>query len=91
MGNGYRANLTSGGAAVTSEQWIGGQGQFIVSAVTGIPGTVALQVLAPDGNWVPVTGISLAAIGVQTFNLPPAPIRVVLTTFSAATAYAVRA
>lgn len=77
--------LTNGSATTGALQWPGGRGRFEVAAAFG-GGTVALESLMPDSaTWAAVkdyngTAVSLTVAGGQVFDLPPCPIRAVVTT-----------
>lgn len=88
MARRIRLDLLSnaGTGAGAGQDWPGGEGAFYVSAATFGGGNIALQYLAPDGNWIPlnhygtVTPIAVAAVGMAYFKAPAASLRAVSTT-----------
>lgn len=82
--------LTNGSATSAAQNWPGGKGLFSVKATFG-GGSVALQYLLPDlVTWATPTDGSLTADGGVVFELPPVPIRALVTTATAVYATAVR-
>lgn len=75
------------------QQWQGGCGVFTGEATFG-GGNIALQMLTPNGTWVPVnvegtsTPISLTAAGMANFKVPAGQLRAVVTTATVVFAYA---
>lgn len=77
------ALLTNEAATSGAKLWPGGVGFFAVKATFG-PGSVALQILLPDGaTWFTPAGASLTADGGVVFELPPCQIRALVTTATA--------
>lgn len=72
----------------------GGIGKFFCEATFG-GGNVALQILSPNGTWIPLDNYALASVisitanGVATFIAPAGRIRAVITTATAVYAYLV--
>lgn len=82
--------LVNGAATTAAKAWPGGKGMFAVKATFG-GGSVALQVLLPDGStWYTPAGLSLTADGAVLFELPPCLVRALVTTATAVYATADR-
>lgn len=62
-------NLT-GSSATTPQQWLGGRSAITIAANQYGPGGVQLQLLSPNGSWVPVAS-SFISNQVFPFDAPP--------------------
>lgn len=81
--------LKNEAATSSAKAWPGGKGLFAVKA-TGF-GSVALQILLPDGaTWFTPAGASLTADGATVFEFPPCQIRALVTGATAVYAEAAR-
>lgn len=73
---GARADLLDDASATGSDvQWGGGRGSFMAEG-TFDGATVTLQVITPNGTWIPVSSATaLTAAGAAEFELPAGRIR----------------